>query len=114
MRSRAHSRHGSHDPFWQRDHEAAARHDKRILGDIPQDQQQGETSMTAIGFSIAPQAAAHGPRYPHSRDASASVAVAAASHVELFKFASTIVLLGIVAAGIVALKSAIWMPHFNH
>jgi hypothetical protein len=38
--------------------------------------------------------------------------------VELFKqvckFASTIVLLGIVAAGIVALKIAIWMPHFNH
>jgi hypothetical protein len=74
--------------------------------------------MTAIGFNIAPQAAAHGPRSPHRRDPSASVAVAAASQVELFKqvckFASTIVLLGIVAAGIVALKIAIWVPHFDH
>jgi hypothetical protein len=74
--------------------------------------------MTVIGFSIAPQAAAHGPRSPHRRDASASVAVAAASHLGLFKqvckFASAIVLLGIVATGIVAVKIAIWMPHFNH
>jgi hypothetical protein len=74
--------------------------------------------MTAIGFNIAPQAATRGSRASQKRDASASVAVAAASHVESFKrvckFSLTIVLLGIVAAGIVAVKIAIWIPHFNY
>jgi hypothetical protein len=82
---------------------------------IPQDQQQGATSMTAI---FAPQAAIRGSRALQSRDASASVAVAAASDVQSFKrickFSLTIVLLGVVAAGIVAVKIAIWIPHFNY
>ena len=75
--------------------------------------------MTAIGFNIAPPAAAtRGFHAPRRRDAGASVAVAAALHVESFKrvckFSLTIVLLGVVAAGIVAVKIAIWIPHFNY
>jgi hypothetical protein len=74
--------------------------------------------MTAIGFNIAPQAATRGSRTPQRRDASAAVAVAAASHAAFFmrvcKFSLTIVLLGVVAAGIVAVMIAIWIPHFSH
>jgi hypothetical protein len=73
--------------------------------------------MTAIGFNIAPPAAIRGSRAPQRRDAGASVAAAAVSHLESFKrvckFSLTIVLLGVVAAGIVAVKIAIWIPHFN-
>jgi len=72
--------------------------------------------MTAIGFNIAPQAAARGFRTPQKRDA--SVPVAAASHAELYtrvcKLSLTIVLLGVVAAWIVAVKIAIRIPHFDH
>jgi hypothetical protein len=74
--------------------------------------------MTAIGFNIAPPAAIRGFHAPRRRDAGASVAVAAAAHVESFervcKFSLTIMLLAVVAAGIVAVKIAIWIPHFNH
>jgi hypothetical protein len=69
-----------------------------------------ESSMTAIGFNIAPPAATRGSRAPQGRDASASVA--AASHLESFKrlckFTLTVALLAVVAAGIVAVKIAIW------
>ena len=74
--------------------------------------------MTAIGFNIAPQPATPGSHASQRRDESAFVAVAEASHVQSFKrfckFSLTIVLLGVVAAGIVAVKIAIWMPHFNY
>jgi hypothetical protein len=73
--------------------------------------------MTAISFNIAPHAATRGCSASQGRDASASVAVAA-SHLELSKrvcrISLTIMLLGVVAAGIVAAKIAIWIPHFNH
>jgi hypothetical protein len=74
--------------------------------------------MIAIGFNIAPQAATRGARASQRRHASASIAVAAGSYVESFKpvgkFALTIVPLGIIAAGIVVVKIAIWIPHFNY
>ena len=44
--------------------------------------------------------------------------VSAASHVAMIKrlrkFTLTIGLLTVVAAGTIALKTAIWFPHFNH
>jgi hypothetical protein len=74
--------------------------------------------MTAICFNIAPQSATRGSCAARRRDASASVAAAAASHLQsfkrAFKLALTIVVLGTVAAGIVAVKIAIWIPHFNY
>jgi hypothetical protein len=74
--------------------------------------------MTAIGFNIAPPAATRGPGVPRRRDAGAPIAAAAASHLEsvkrVCKLSLTIVLLGVVAAGIVAVKIAIWIPRFSH
>ena len=44
--------------------------------------------------------------------------MSAASHVAMIKrlrkFTLTIGLLTVVAAGTIALKTAIWFPHFNH
>jgi hypothetical protein len=72
--------------------------------------------MTAISFTTAPCAAIHGSHAPARRDACATDAVAA--HMEMIKrvckFSLTIVLLAVVATGIVALKVAIWIPHFDH
>jgi hypothetical protein len=74
--------------------------------------------MTAISFNIASHPSTLGSRASQRREASASVEVATASHLEwlkrVCKFSLTIVLLGVVAAGIVALKAAIWIPHLSH
>ena len=72
--------------------------------------------MTAI---FAPQAAIRGSRALQRRDASASVAVAASIpraivQPDLQVLSLTIVVLGVVAAGTVAAKIAIWMPRFNY
>jgi hypothetical protein len=75
--------------------------------------------MTAISFNTTSHAASPGPHAPARRDTCATDAMAAVSHVEMMikrvcKFSLTIVLLTAVAAGIVALKVAIWIPHFSH
>jgi hypothetical protein len=74
--------------------------------------------MTAISFNTTPHAASSAPHVPARRDTCATDPMAAVSHVEMIKrvckFSLTIVLLTAVAAGIVALKVAIWIPHFSH
>jgi hypothetical protein len=74
--------------------------------------------MTAITFNTEPRAASRGRHTPEKRDACAIGTVAAASHLAMikrfFRFILTIALLAGVAAGTVALKTAIWVPHFNH
>jgi hypothetical protein len=67
--------------------------------------------MTAITFNTDARATT---RTPEKR----AEAVSAASHLAMIKrfcqFALTIGSLTIVAAGIITLKTAIWIPHFNH
>jgi hypothetical protein len=74
--------------------------------------------MTAISFNTTSHAASPGPHAPARRDTCANDAMTAVSHVDMIKrvckFSLTIVLLTAVAAGIVALKVAIWIPHFSH
>ena len=68
--------------------------------------------MTAITFNPERRAKSYDP------EKRAADTVSAASHVamirRLCKFTLTIGLLAVIAAGTIALKTAIWFPHFNH
>jgi hypothetical protein len=68
--------------------------------------------MTAITFNPERRAES---RSPERRAADTG---SGASHVamikRLCKFTLTIGLLTVIAAGTIALKTAIWFPHFNH
>jgi hypothetical protein len=74
--------------------------------------------MTAIVFNTTSHAAGPGPHASARQNTRAADAMVAGSHVEMIKrvckFSLTVVLLTAVAAVIVALKVAIWIPHFRH
>jgi hypothetical protein len=70
--------------------------------------------MTATPFNAEPRAPSRGRHARERRDARPIDVVAAASHpaMIIFRFILTIALLAVIAAGIIALKTAIWIPHF--
>jgi hypothetical protein len=72
--------------------------------------------MTAMTFNTEPRAARRGQHAPERRDACGIDAEAAGSHLamikRIFRVILTVALLAIIAAGTVALKTAIWIPHF--
>ena len=72
--------------------------------------------MTAMTFNTEPRAARHGQHAPERRDTCGIDAEVAGSHLamikRIFRVILTIALLAIIAAGTVALKTAIWIPHF--
>jgi hypothetical protein len=72
--------------------------------------------MTAVTFKTEPRATRR-RHAPERRDTCTIDAVPAASHLAMikrfFRFILTIALLAVIAAGTVALKTAIWIPHFH-
>jgi hypothetical protein len=74
--------------------------------------------MTAITTKTEPRTASRGPKTPGRAIACTLDSASAASHVEVIKrfckLMLVIALLSAAAAGIVALKSAIWISHFNY
>jgi len=72
--------------------------------------------MTAMTFNTEPRAASRGRHPPERRDACAVDAEAAAAHLamikRIFRGILTLALLAVIAARTVALKTAIWIPHF--
>jgi hypothetical protein len=70
--------------------------------------------MTATPFNAELRAPSRGRHARERRDARAIDFVAAASHPAMIisRFILTIALLAIIAAGTIALKTAIWIPHF--
>jgi hypothetical protein len=73
--------------------------------------QTRDTSITAITFNPERRAESYDP------ERRATDTVSAAPHVSMIKllckFTLKIGLLTVVAAGTIALKTAIWFPHFN-
>jgi hypothetical protein len=74
--------------------------------------------MTTIMRKTELRAVRRGRHLSGRAEARTSEVMGAASHVGVIKrfgtFTLTVALLSIAAAGIVALKSAIWISHFSH
>lgn len=74
--------------------------------------------MTVITAKTEPRTASRGPKTPGMAVARTLDRASAASHVEVIrrfcKLILVIALLAAAAAGLVALKSAIWISHLNY